>query len=490
MLKWQSFLRPVSRDTFLGLVAFNILVRLYLASLPGYVDDVEMYRDWALGSALWGIPSIYEKSNIDYPPVLTYVLNPAGHLYLWEHPEIRPDHVRMTRYGEYFIEVKRGLSYRSWSNRPVMPPIPDSSAQPMPSSRYFNFLVKSPLIVFDLLLAALLYALVSRGSWGEGRREVGWCRLASLLYLWQPSVLFVIGYWGQVDSIHSLFAVAALALLGSRYMFGSGALLTLAGLAKPLAAPLVPLLALAAGLRGRGRGFAMAGLGGISAAILVLMPFIVTGRGPDVLLKFISDLDAMPYASVNAHNSWWLLGGWRDATEAWIGPLSRKMVGFALFVAFYAALLVRSRHWLRRGEEKVADFQARLLVLGAAVTAGFFFLSTHMHENHMFMALPMLLAVAGRNRHLAYLALGAGAVGFLNAVVHDPDLPFMLPGFLGKPVELSLTLAGRPFTPVQLIASYANSVATALVVFGICRAAWKLGDSLPSITHQPPPIPE
>ena len=111
------------------------------------------------------------------------------------------------------------------------------------------------------------------------------------------------------------------------------------------------------------------------------------------------------------------------------------------------------------------------------MTASFFFLSTFMHENHMFMLLPMLLAVAGRNRQLAYLSLGAGAVGCLNAVVHDLGLPFLLPGFLARPIDLSWTLLRTSLTPVQLVASYLNSIATALVVFGICRVAWKLADS-------------
>ena len=52
----------VSRAVFLAAVALNLALRLLLAAVPGYPGDMEEYRDWAIGAALWGLPSAYEKT--------------------------------------------------------------------------------------------------------------------------------------------------------------------------------------------------------------------------------------------------------------------------------------------------------------------------------------------------------------------------------------------------------------------------------------------
>jgi hypothetical protein len=64
----MSVLGPVSRRVFLVLLALNLLLRLLLATLPGYESDIELYRDWAIGAARWGIPAAYETTSVDYPP--------------------------------------------------------------------------------------------------------------------------------------------------------------------------------------------------------------------------------------------------------------------------------------------------------------------------------------------------------------------------------------------------------------------------------------
>ena len=46
-----------------------------------------------------------------------------------------------------------------------------------------------------------------------------------------------------------------------------------------------------------------------------------------------------------------------------------------------------------------------------------------MHENHMYMGVPLLVAVAGRSPRLALLAAGCSIAVFLNATLHDPLLP-------------------------------------------------------------------
>jgi len=428
--------RPLTRSTFLVLLGACLVLRIYLAFDPGYVNDMEMYKQWAVNSALNGLASAYETTSIDYPPLFLYVLYGVGKLYL---------------------------------------ALAGTAAEPgiVPDSAMLTLLVKTPHLIADLLLGWLLYRLVGRnGLWGATRSGSGWGRLAAVLYLWNPAVLFGSAYWGQPDGIHSLMAIAALSLLVQERMVASGAALSAASLMKPLAAPLVPLMALTAVVRKRWHGALGAGLGGLTAAVAAFLPFILTGRIEGVLRKVLLDVEAMPFTSANGHNLWWILGAWRDANAPVLGPLSPKLLGLLLFGTVYLFLLLRSGTWLPSRRLSPADYGARMFVLAAAVTVTFFFLSTHMHENHLFMALPLLIAVAGRSRSLGRLAVACGLAIFVNMVLHDPELPHRLPGLLSALSPFDDPHLGR-YTWLQVVGSFFNSVLVGAIAYRTCAAAWR-----------------
>ncbi len=293
-----------------------------------------------------------------------------------------------------------------------------------------------------------------------------------MLYLWNPAVLFGSGYWGQPDGVHSLLGLAGIAALAVSRPLGAGALLSGAGWMKPLAAPLVPL-SIAAAFRSGGLGAVIRlGIGGLGAALVVFFPFLLSGRLPGALRKVVLELDAMPYTSVNGHNLWWLVGPWRDASGPWLGPLTPQQIGWTLFLALYAMLLTRAWSWL--GETSARDvYLVRLITLATAVTMSFFLLSTHMHENHMFLAIPLLLAVAGRHPLLLRLAVGASVAVFVNMVLHDLKLPYALPGPLSAPSPVHEPFYGRPLTWLQLVGSFLNTLLVTAVTAGCVWVAWR-----------------
>ena len=431
-----GILRPISRGAFfVSLFAYGLL-RLWLASLPGYEVDVNQYKEWALGSGLMGFPAIYEVTSADYPPLSLMVFYGVGSAFVASQPPFES--------GEIPVEI-----------------VP-------------TFLIKLPHLVFDLLIGGLLVWLVGRvGLWGDNRRGEGWGRLAACLYWWNPAVLFGSAYWGQFDSLHGFLALVAVAALGADRMALAGGALAAASLSKPLAAPLVPLLALAAGLRRGVRGFVTAGLSGLAIAALVFAPFWLTGRLLPVLERVLGDVEAMPYTSLNAHNLWWWLGPWQDASALWLGGLSARDVGVGLFLLVYLGVLLRLWQWLRVATG--VEYRAGLFVAAAAVISSFFFLSTHMHENHLFLVLPLLLAVAGRNRRLATLAGLCTLAIFLNEFLHDVEWPYRLPGVLAEASSRIDPHLRRPYTMLQLVGSYANVGFTALLWLGMLREVWILG---------------
>lgn len=431
----KGLFRPLPRTVFVVLLAAYLLLRLYMATLPGYVNDVDSYKRWALGTAAAGLENAYLTTGVDYPPLFLYILYGLGKFYLQLDPS--------------------------------------ASQAALPESALFTFMIKLPHLVFDLAIAALLFWLVGKlGTWGRRRHGPGWGRVAALLYLLNPAVLFGSAYWGQPDSVHTALALAALAALAVGATTTSGALLSAAGLMKPLAAPLVPLLALAAALRAGLRGVLTTAAGGLLVAVLVFLPFARDGKLAFVLRKVLLDVEAMPFTSVNGHNLWWIVGGWQSANAPFLGPLTPKQIGLALFLTLYAALLWRSAAWLRARELAPADVAWRLFLTAAAVTCGFFFLSTHMHENHLFMALPFLLAVCGRDRGLMGLAIGASIAVFLNMALHDPDLPYALPGFLSARAPVTDLHLARLYTWTQVIGMFLNSILVCAVTAGAVYRTW------------------
>jgi Gpi18-like mannosyltransferase len=290
------------------------------------------------------------------------------------------------------------------------------------------FLIKAPHLVFDFLCAVLIYGLIAVGGlWGGARAGPGWGRLAALLYLYNPAVIWGSGYWGQLDSVHTFFGMAAIAALAFQRVSFSGVLLAASGLMKPLAAPLAPVIGASMLARKGARAFAMGTGSGVICALVILLPFIVTGRGWDVLERIVRDLDSMAYTSMNAHTLWMLVGPWRASNEAIVAGVTPQTIGLLLFVIAMGLLLFRSWSWLKSQELGDADYLARLVVLAAAVYSSFYFFSTNMHENHLFLAAPLLLLVAGRSRAFALLAAGCAVATWFNMMIHDIDLPYLLP---------------------------------------------------------------
>jgi hypothetical protein len=360
---------------------------------------------------------------MDYPPVYAYLLSPLGSLYASLASE---------------ADVRQGR---------VDPAL-------------WRALAKLPPLVFDLLTAALLFLAV-RASAGAAS---AWPTAVAGAYLTNPGVVFDTGLWGHPDSVLGFLALAAFVALDRLGPATAFALLTLAALTKPLGAPLVPLLALAIALRhlpaARGRAtwraaaraaardLAVAGLAAAGTVALVFLPFALAGALGGVAARLAGDLGAMPYTSVNAHNLWFLLGPWRDAETPVLGPLTPSVLGLMAFGVVYLAVARAALRAARAAGGGVP--RDALLAQASLVAAAFFMLATHMHENHLFLALPLLAPLLPRGRawQLAYVALSVGVL--LNLALLDPVLPGLGPFSWGGDTGVPRPSHGRTFFGVEL----------------------------------------
>ena len=267
--------------------------------------------------------------------------------------------------------------------------------------------VRLVAIGWHLLTATAIYILTRRVA---SERTAG---LAAALYAANPAAIANTAYWGQPDGAHSLFSVLAVGFLASGRWRFSWAAMSLGALAKPQAWALLPLLVLATWRQhGRRRLVEGVGIGG-SVAIVVVLPFILSGRVTELLSLPAVISSVAPLVTAGAQNVWYLYPAGRFAFDSaqLFGPLSYR-TGAALLVASQMLVVF----WLyHTGRVKLAE-AAALMVLG------WFVFTTQAHENHLFLALPLLaLAWPERPSLIVFFAIISATV-FINIVSQDPIL--------------------------------------------------------------------
>jgi len=386
----------------IAVLVVSALIQVALATIPDTMGDLLEYRSWTrtltqegLIAAYWP-PSAAAHSPsfsppIDYPPLLPYAFWVIGHALQAFSPS--------------------AVGENGW---------------------LLDFLIRLLFVVSSLLLALLVYVEVRRVAPSAAN-------LALALVALNPALIFDTAYWGQADAPCALFIAASLVALVRGRPEWAFAALAVAALVKPLAYPLAPLIVFETVRRfGMARAF-RAGASALAVGVVALVPFLQSGHLPDALRSLVTQVDAMPYISVNAHNLWWLVGlgaPWTSAYARPLGLFSWSAMSLLLFGVLYMAVLVL----LWRSREPRSLYAA-----AATVSFGFFVLSTHMHENHLFAVLP-LLVLAGAESRPARTALCVLTVAMLaNMVLHDPFLTYWArPYTPGPPILLPSMLDPQP----------------------------------------------
>ena len=371
------------------LLATALAVRLVLMPLPDpYEADLSTFwRPWMAFAAQNGLAQLYLRGEpaVNYPPFYLTLLAGLGSIY------------RLV--------------------------VPDFAYTPLQS-----ILIKLPGVAADLGVTVLIY-YAARLTVAEERKET-LPLAAAALWAFNPAIIYVSAYWGQVDSIHTFWLLAALlAALGRRWGW-SGVFTALSLLTKLQAIVLVPLLLF---LAWRWRGLVRLGLGGALTLAVGLLPFAATGALRPVLSAYGGSIGYYPRLTVGAYNLWWsadyvgrkLLGRPPTNDLRLFGPVTIQWLSLGLFAAYVALVLWALARSIRpdRTDEKTA-----LAVFFAAgmLFFGFFMLPTEIHERYILPALAFLAPVAWRSRGLliAYLVL-SGTV-LLNVLEVLPFAPWLL----------------------------------------------------------------
>jgi hypothetical protein len=374
------------------ILGLGLLIRMPALWTIGYRPDISFWKSWLSFSVVNGIGHVYslDLPGQAYPPLFLYILWGLGHFY-----------------------------HAIW-------PMAEDSA-------WLTAFVKLPAVAADIVAAWLLawYAGHRARSRAEGKGGPSGMdpRLAAALLAFNPVLIWLSSYWGQVDILHGGFAAASwgAALAGAPVL--SGILLACGALVKPQGLLIVPVAALLIARRTGLRGLARASIAGSVAAAVVCAPFLVSGAGNRIVGLYAGAGSVYPYVSVNAFNPWWCVtilrpdGMTRALMSDMIplaGPITLRVLGLSLFAAATGWILWRVIVATRPGTDP-AKSDSRLWRLLTLQWLAFFLLATQVHERYLVPAILSLApaVVLERRRLVLWLAMTVGIL--LNVL-------YMVPG--------------------------------------------------------------
>lgn len=366
---------PGTRATFAILIAAGLGIRLLALPLEG-TGDVFVWKTWSHGTVNEGVLRMYgvggdppvrhvvrwgdAHTTVDYPPVALWELAAVGHVYRWLAPDYR-------------------------------------------DSRLLTALIKLLILAADIAITVIVFVWMRRW-YGESA-----ARFAALAYWLNPAAVLNGAVLGYLDPLTAAPAVGALVAGAAGYAATAGVLFAAAVLTKAQAVFLLPVVALAI-YRARGgrlRGVATGAATFVTAAAVIVMPFVAVGAWRN-MVQAVGRLATHDMLSGNAANLWWIvtyllrvayaiedLGVW----GAW--TMVVRILGISQVVRLgypnprpWALLAVGLAAGWALWRARKADDLPRLAACGAFVVHAYFMLAVQVHENHYFLAVP-LMALAG-----------------------------------------------------------------------------------------------
>ena len=309
--------------------------------------------------------------------------------------------------------------------------------------------IKGAIVLLDALLALLILLAVRRAA---GSSRAWW---AALAYWANPAVLMTTTL-GYIDVFLAIPAVSAVVAASYGRPWLAGVLFTAAVTTKPQGLFVGPVVALALWNAGSAGGGAnrirdAVAASALSAAIIAA-PVVAAGRTYQ-MLRSVAVLAGHDMLSALAFNVWWIVsylfmaaaargGGLRAAISARAEIVQHTYAmarGFPNPRVVALLLLATTVLWALKTARHARDLGLHAAV-GAFVVVAYFTLSVQVHENHFFLALP-LLAVASAlrpafgpvfmvltltfalNLYLPYGVRGGGAPEFVTTLLPiDPGV--------------------------------------------------------------------
>ncbi len=377
-------------------ILFGLLYLGFLFAMPDAGYDKYFWITWTQDILNTGLGSVYLNPEVNNHPLVLYLLKIFS---LFQH---NADQI--------------GLISINWLKALVLP--------------------------FDFLTLIVVIHILKRTN----KPIMGF-----LVFFLNPSFWYNTVVWGQVDTIHTFFALAAM-IYSERGHWKWALVLMLLAINFKLQAiiflPLVLILSLPF-IREKGwRFLSKQTLVLVVIQLLILTPFIVSGNFLSSAQALLTrSVDHYPVLSRNAFNFWHFLVAdpfnYSDARTVMHVPL--KFWGFAMFfiassmvmLPLFLAVNNRAFKNLKRSERLGTIFQ-----VAALVTLSFFLFNTQTHERYihpaiLFSGLFMILT----HRPIVYLLVSVGYLLNMEAIMQYLRY---FDGLLGVQIDYSQWIIFRP----------------------------------------------
>ena len=349
---------------------YILIATLYIAYVFtmhkwGHQGDMLFWLNWSKYIFEHGFTHVYDNKECNYLPAYLYVL--------WGHVKLQGNTVDI---GDNLYTIK-----------------------------FFT-------LIFDVAAAVLSVRFV---------KELKDKTYYFLLLMFNVAYIYNTVFWGQVDAIFTFWGFAALLLAIEQRVEWSILCLTIAlnfKLQALVFIPVVGALLLPNFLTLKGmKKFLLAIIISFFIQIIILLPFILSGRLGQVWHVIIDSVGHYPFPTVGAFNLWTILlpnvsieGMYKISDETKIGFLSYKQIGQFLFISTVLVSLYPLVNYLVKKylKKNYSVFPIKNVFLIAALTSlNFYFFNTEMHERYSHPALVCLAAYAFLSKRFLPLILGS-----------------------------------------------------------------------------------
>jgi len=355
----------------------SFLVRALLFPLKGYPVDTGDFASWFNTATQHGIRPFYSLAGFaDYPPFNVYIF--------W-----------------FFGSLAKAAS--------------------------INILTMIKLVpnLFDLATAALIYFFVRKQS------SFKFALVATVLYAFNPAVIFNAAVWGQFDAVYTFFLVLSLIFALRSKPELSALAFALGLLTKPQGIALLPLVIFLI-YKKDGLKRLLTSVAAFAAMVfLVILPFDWSNPVTFLTKIYFGAYGGYAFTSINAFNIWGLYG-------MWVPDGGLNILGWVLFGAFAVFVL----YFLDKRFKVSGDF---LVVFSAFMLFfAFFMLPTRIHERYLFPAISVLALMFPLIKRARLLYVVLTATFFINEayVLYwlNKSYPNAAPNLTGDPVVVAVSV--------------------------------------------------
>ncbi len=376
-------LNLVKKVSFPKLLLIAAIIRIVLVPIS-FHSDLNTNAIWGTYAREFGLRGYYDWLNFgnyarpEYPPFAILIFMKIRHLW------------------EFLFQIV-------WKINISIDLFPSNLVTWFEKYGYLS-LLKLPGILADIGIGYLIYLFVKKNQDSDNEAKG-----ISILYLFNPAVIYISSVWGQIESVVSFFFLYSLILIHKKDFVRGFISTIIAFLTKATYALFIPILV----LESFKRKISWTDLTRI--IILGFLVIYITGvvftdhnfiswLPKNYFLKFVTPGGgALPFINLNSFNFWGLLVGLDRVSDKTLF-LFTDIKNWAYLISFIFLVFIYYRFW------KGADIFFTCLLV--AYSSFLFF--PHIHERYLFPAMVFFPLVIAKNKDLKKVFFFSSLIFLIN----------------------------------------------------------------------------